>query len=260
MEGGRVVKRYPIDGSHCGIGRRRRRDHVEVLTRRIQTDAVRAERNETAAVECRVLKPNRRRTAAGRVAKDRGLQRIGDISIAGVVKYNVIRNRWKIGRKRKLSTPTFDTTIYFTVRHQRNGNVIIVCRDYGIGMDEHVIRNYFAVAGVSYYRSSEFERQQLGFEPISRFGIGVLSCFMGANKLSVKTYRDPESGPPMAQADSILPSSEEYRARRLSLDIPAIDRQFIVRELVDEFAGVIEPGKQVPGEDQRYRGKDRQRR
>lgn len=145
-------------------------------------------------------------------------------------------DRSKGGLKRKLNSPTFDTTIYFTVQHQKNGNVIIVCRDFGIGMDEHVIRNYFTVAGVSYYRSSEFERQHLGFEPISRFGIGVLSCFMGADKVSVKTYRDPESGPPMAHADFHLPSSEEYRARRLSLEIPAIDRQFIVKELCEEFA------------------------
>jgi hypothetical protein len=95
--------------------------------------------------------------------------------------------------------------------------------------------NYFTIAGVSYYRSPEFERQHLGFEPISRFGVGVLSCFMGADKLMVKTYRDPESGPPMAHSDCHLPSAAEYRARRLSLEIPGIDRQFIVKELNEEF-------------------------
>jgi|GEM_PF-1545641 len=54
--------------------------------------------------------------------------------------------------------------------------------DNGIGMDEHVLSNYFFRIGNSYYRSSEFERFTKGlsgnFTPISRFGIGILSVFM----------------------------------------------------------------------------------
>jgi hypothetical protein len=138
--------------------------------------------------------------------------------------------------KKKQITPNFDTTIYFKAEHKPNGDITVKCQDFGIGMDEHIIRNYFTVAGVSYYRSAEFERQHLGFEPISRFGIGILSCFMVADKLKVKTYRDPECGPPMAQADSLLPGADEHRARRLSLEVPAVTRQFIVKELTDNLA------------------------
>lgn len=137
-------------------------------------------------------------------------------------------------RKKRTSQP-FDTTIYFKVDHQRNGDILVSCRDYGVGMDEHVIRNYFTVAGVSYYRSSEFERKFLGFEPISRFGIGILSCFMVADSLEVKTYRDSECGPVMVHADSKLHGAAEHCSRRLHLRIPAVERQFIVKDLLDNF-------------------------
>ena len=40
--------------------------------------------------------------------------------------------------------------------------LVVEIEDFGIGMDEHIIRNYFSMAGISYYRSSEFERQHLG--------------------------------------------------------------------------------------------------
>ncbi len=147
------------------------------------------------------------------------------------------RTRIARGKRRSLSSaprkaagPAFDTTIYFDAAHRDNGDVVLSCRDNGIGMDEHVIRNYFSVAGISYYRSSEFERQHLDFEPISRFGVGILSTFMVADRLEVQTYRDPECSPPMADADVDLPGSEQHRARRLNLSIPGVDRQFIVRD------------------------------
>ena len=143
--------------------------------------------------------------------------------------------RVKSTAKRKQAGPTFDTTIYFTIQHQDNGDIIVSCRDYGVGMDEHVIRNYFAIAGVSYYRSEEFDRQHLGFEPVSRFGIGILSCFMVADSLDVKTFRDPECGPAMAYTDSQLPGAEEHRARPLHLTIPAVGRHFIVKDMRESF-------------------------
>ncbi len=56
--------------------------------------------------------------------------------------------------------------------------------DNGIGMDEDVILNYFLKVGRSYYSSEDFRadlRRYGGgkcYAPISRFGIGILSCFM----------------------------------------------------------------------------------
>lgn len=77
------------------------------------------------------------------------------------------------------------------VHHGDAGDALVTWQDDGIGMDEYVVRNYLAVAGKSYYRSVDFEREGLEMDPISRFGIGLLSCFMVANRVEIETYRDP---------------------------------------------------------------------
>lgn len=70
--------------------------------------------------------------------------------------------------------------------------------DNGTGMDEHIITNYFLKVGCSYYTSHEFkaDKRHYGrgsdYTPISRFGIGILSCFMSDpvnNLLEVSTKR-----------------------------------------------------------------------
>lgn len=67
--------------------------------------------------------------------------------------------------------------------------------DNGIGMDEHVLSEYFLKLGDSYYASSEFRRhferhrrEGQSFHPLSRFGIGILSVFMLADVLEVRTH------------------------------------------------------------------------
>lgn len=107
----------------------------------------------------------------------------------------------------------FDDAIYFSVTHAENGDATVVCRDHGIGMDDYIVRNYLAVAGVSYYQSDDFRRQGLNMDPISRFGVGILSCFMVADRIEIETCREPQSG----------------EARQpLRIDIPAVDKQFRV--------------------------------
>ena len=68
--------------------------------------------------------------------------------------------------------------------------------DNGIGMTEDIIKNYFLKVGNSYYTSDTFEKSKLqcnadpDYMPISRFGIGILSCFMGdeeTNRVEVST-------------------------------------------------------------------------
>lgn len=85
--------------------------------------------------------------------------------------------------------------------------------DNGIGMTEEIIRNYFLKVGCSYYNSDEFAQAKLrcradsDYTPISRFGIGILSCFMGDkknNRVEVSTKHFNENG-------------EYYPALRLSM-------------------------------------------
>jgi hypothetical protein len=69
--------------------------------------------------------------------------------------------------------------------------------DRGMGMNEELIINYLLKVGKSYYRSAEFQaeilryqaRQKFDFLPISRFGIGMLSCFIVADQLELSTKR-----------------------------------------------------------------------
>lgn len=72
-----------------------------------------------------------------------------------------------------------------------NGRIWLEVEDNGIGMDEHVLSNYFFRIGKSYYSTPEFERivhdMASRFAPISRFGIGILSVFMIGDILEVIT-------------------------------------------------------------------------
>ena len=70
--------------------------------------------------------------------------------------------------------------------------------DNGTGMTKEIIKNHFLKIGSSYYASDAFEKEKIrckadpDYTPISRFGIGILSCFMGgedSNRVEVSTKR-----------------------------------------------------------------------
>lgn len=71
------------------------------------------------------------------------------------------------------------------------------CRDNGIGMSETEIREAFARTGRRFRDLPEFieesaewlDRGSVDFEPISQFGIGVLSYFMIADEIELRTTR-----------------------------------------------------------------------
>ena len=66
----------------------------------------------------------------------------------------------------------------------------LVFEDNGIGMNAKDIEEYVAKIGVSYYNSDEFASQQLHYEPIGQFGIGLLSGFMAARALLIESRKD----------------------------------------------------------------------
>lgn len=79
--------------------------------------------------------------------------------------------------------------------------------DNGTGMTEDIIREHLLTVGNSYYTSDAFRKEKLrrhvdeDFVPISRFGIGILSCFMGDKEhnrveISTKRYKTGDSYPP----------------------------------------------------------------
>lgn len=88
--------------------------------------------------------------------------------------------------------------------------------DNGIGMNRDIIEKYFLKVGKSYYASDDFQRDkyrnevEAGYQPISRFGIGILSCFMGdktANRVEVSTLHYEPGSDPLRMS---LPGLEGY--------------------------------------------------
>ncbi len=77
--------------------------------------------------------------------------------------------------------------------YSHNAEDILEITDNGIGMDQHIIDSYYSKIGSSFYKSSEFydlkSQSNAKFTPTSRFGIGILSCFMVADTLVVDTRK-----------------------------------------------------------------------
>lgn len=67
----------------------------------------------------------------------------------------------------------------------------LYCLDHGTGMDKYIINNFLLHIGNSYYKSKDFHRKNTGWElevnPTSQFGIGILSCYMLADKIGITT-------------------------------------------------------------------------
>lgn len=70
---------------------------------------------------------------------------------------------------------------------------ILQITDNGTGMDQGIIDRHYSKIGSSFYKSAEFfelkQEANADFIPTSRFGIGILSCFMVADTLEVDTRR-----------------------------------------------------------------------
>ncbi len=81
-----------------------------------------------------------------------------------------------------------------TVRYYiEDKDIILEIEDNGTGMDQYIIDNYYSKVGSSFYKSTDFynlkSESNADFTPTSRFGIGILSCFMVADTLIVDTKR-----------------------------------------------------------------------
>lgn len=64
--------------------------------------------------------------------------------------------------------------------------------DNGTGMTIFDIENYLLKVGSSKYRQKKLREEYKDFNPISRFGIGILTCFMVANDIDIETKAESE--------------------------------------------------------------------
>jgi len=117
--------------------------------------------------------------------------------------------------KRKGIEPKEFGVIKVNVKHGEGSNAVVTWQDDGIGMDEYVVKNYLAMAGKSYYQSEDFKREGLEMDPISRFGVGILSCFMVADRVEFETFKDPYFG---------------TRSNALKITIPMVKKQFRIEK------------------------------
>lgn len=97
--------------------------------------------------------------------------------------HNKLSLFWKVEYVPKIKVPLI----------KKDNNDYLTVSDNGIGMNQHIIDNYYTNVGCSYYTSREFGKLMSScresFVPISRFGIGILSCFMVCDSMAVSTRR-----------------------------------------------------------------------
>lgn len=87
---------------------------------------------------------------------------------------------------------SYEPKIHIKYSTENNEDILEII-DNGTGMDQKIIDSYYSKVGSSFYKSSEFydlkSQSKAQFTPTSRFGIGILSCFMVADTLVVDTRR-----------------------------------------------------------------------
>jgi hypothetical protein len=101
-------------------------------------------------------------------------------SIREVLKNSLDSCRLKKRRKGRSYNPIVEFQL------APDNSTLAIC-DNGCGMDEYIIENFFTRVGRSYYQSPEFLREEFEFPTVSEFGIGIISCFMIANRIVVET-------------------------------------------------------------------------
>ncbi|NOT93825.1 MAG: metal-dependent phosphohydrolase [Ferruginibacter sp.] len=77
--------------------------------------------------------------------------------------------------------------------YTEEGKDVLEVIDNGTGMDQDIIDNYYTQVGSSFYTSTDFNNLKIDSNtdmvPSSRFGIGILSCFMVADTMIVDTMK-----------------------------------------------------------------------
>lgn len=97
-------------------------------------------------------------------------------------------------RVRRREDPTQPGIIH---AHLKPAQRDLTITDNGIGMDLDVIRNHFLKIGDSYYQSPAFKRRCPGYTAISQFGIGFLSAFMIADRVTISTWATTPDAKPL---------------------------------------------------------------
>lgn len=96
----------------------------------------------------------------------------------------LLQNSYDACRFRLLFEKNIKPKIVFQLSEDRSK---LLVKDNGIGMDRKNVERYFTRIGKCFYKSPEFSEFKDKFNPISTFGIGILSCFMISDHIIVET-------------------------------------------------------------------------
>lgn len=69
----------------------------------------------------------------------------------------------------------------------QEGRSVFQITDCGTGMDRYKVERYFTSIGRSFYSGEDYAELNIGYRPISSFGIGFLSSFMVCREIDVHT-------------------------------------------------------------------------
>lgn len=89
------------------------------------------------------------------------------------------------------SAPAFIETGKVIISWDDQSRTLVVS-DNGTGMTVEEIKSFLLKVGVSKYRSESFMKKYPNFSAISRFGIGILTCFMIADDIDITTSSPEE--------------------------------------------------------------------
>ncbi|WP_169523981.1 HD domain-containing protein [Amycolatopsis balhimycina] len=119
--------------------------------------------------------------------------------------------------------------VHISAWEDESGNYWFRVDDTGVGMDRHIIENYFLGVGRSYYSSDDLQAEILRkgnksrkFMSISRFGIGVLSTFIVGDHVEVSTRRrDPDGRAGVRLRMSLNSLDDFFVLRSHPMSVPA---------------------------------------
>jgi len=80
-----------------------------------------------------------------------------------------------------------ERVIRIELKRGQDGKAFFRITDHGTGMDRYKIERYFTSIGRSFYSGEDYAELNIGYRPISSFGIGFLSSFMVCREIDVYT-------------------------------------------------------------------------
>jgi molecular chaperone HtpG len=135
--------------------------------------------------------------------------------------------------RRRLEDPDWDGVARIDVKTDRSGRKLRII-DTGAGLTEHEIHAYLATVGVGYTRTLR-EKNEQDDGLIGMFGLGFLSAFVLARRVSVRTtsYQMPQKGHRYLSTNAEQYSVQPIEARPVGTEVSL--------ELHQEYEGLASP-------------------